>query len=132
MAYHRKVIKIRAEDSPNVRWGIAQRRLGIKPANDILVDGVITYREYLHRRNTWDEIHQCIGLDAEFYEGAELLMFPPHWLNYAENNNRKLFEEHYKKTGNRLRRQARAIGCDPAEGGDKTCWSVVDEYVLTT
>ena len=84
MRYYRKIIKIRAEDSPNVRLALEQQRLGIIPTNEILVPGVLTWTECCKRRATWDAIRQCIGLDAEFYEGAELLLFPPEWLNRAE------------------------------------------------
>lgn len=116
--YYRKVIRIRAEDSPNVRYGLAQVRAGIEPTNEILVPGVLTYADYVKRRKTWDPIRQCIGLDAQFYEGAEILLFPPEWLNLAE-----IRAEQIKG----LVRKARAIGIDPAEGGDKTAMAAVDE-----
>lgn len=105
-----RVIKIRAEDSPNVQ----QRR-------DNAIPGVLTWTEYQDRRASWDKIRQCVGLDAEFYEGAEILMFPPEWLNRAH----RLADE----LGGKVRK-ARAIGIDPAEGGDKTAMAAVDEFGL--
>lgn len=117
--YLRKVLKIKATDSPNVRFGLAQKAAGIKPTNDIKIPGVLPYEEYIERRRLWDEQKQCAGLDAEFYEGAEVLMFPPQWLNRAEILAQGL--------ANR-RRKARAMGIDPAEGGDKTAWVLVDEW----
>src|SRR3972149_2557666 len=64
---------------------------------------------------------ECIGLDAEFYEGAEVLLFPPEWLNLAENRADAI---------EKMQRQAKAIGIDPAEGGDQTAIAVVDELGL--
>lgn len=103
----RKVIKITAEDSPNVKAG------------RVIFPGVLTKEEYETRRKTWDVVRQSIGLDAEFYEGAELLMYPPTWLNEAERR-----WVHLKSSG--VVRYARAMGVDPAEGGDSTSISVVD------
>lgn len=121
MALFRKVIRITAEDSPNVVLGLAEVRRGDQPSHRIQTPGVLTYREYVQRRATWDPVRQCVGLDARFYEGAETLMFPPLWLNQAE----QVAAEEIGKP-----RTARAIGCDPGEGGDDTCWAVGDERGL--
>ena len=119
--HYRKVIRIRAEDSPNVRLAMAERAAGIEPSGEVLVPGVLTWDEYCKRRATWDKIRQTIGLDAIFYEGAEVLMFPPDWLDRAEQRAREI--------GNRPRR-AQGIGIDPAEGGDKTAMAAVDDLGL--
>ena len=121
MRYYRKVIKIRAEDSPNVQLAVAQRQRGTEPTGEVLIPGVLSFAEWVKRRATWDPIRQCVGLDAEFWEGAELLLFPPHWLNRSAELARDLRGKP---------RKAKAMGCDPAEGGDKTCWAVVDELGL--
>lgn len=120
--YYRRVIRISAEDSPNVRLALAQRRSGITPTNEILLSGVLTWEEYLERREKWDKIKQCIGLDGSFYEGEEVLLYPPMWLDRAERiaNERKRWGL----------RKARAIGIDPAAGGDKTAMAAVDDYGL--
>lgn len=119
--FYRKVIRIRAEDSPNVRYALAEIRAGRKPSGRMLLPGVKDYDEYVKNRATWDKIQQCVSLDGEFYEGAELLLFPPEWLNLAERRHVLLRGQP---------RKARAIGCDPGEGGASSCWSVVDEYGL--
>lgn len=117
--FHRKIIRIRADDSPNVRYGMAEERAGLKPSGRTLIPGVISYSEYKYRRKHWDKVRQCIGLDGDFWEGAEVLMFPPEWLNLAER----------RWEGLRGRpRKAKAIGIDPAEGGDSTVMAAVDEY----
>lgn len=121
MPYNVKVIHIRAEDSPNVRYALEEKALGLTPSNRVLVPGVLTWEEFCRRRATWDLVRQTIGLDGEFYEGAELLLYPPEWLNEAHRMAREL---------RGLTRQARAIGVDPAEGGDKTAMAAVDEYGL--
>jgi hypothetical protein len=119
--YYRKVIRISAEESPNVRYARAQIERGREPTGKILVPGVLPWADYLKRRALWDPIRQCIGLDGEFYEGAEVLLFPPDWLNRAE----RLAEEYWNKP-----RRALGIGIDPAEGGDKTAMAAVDQWGL--
>ena len=114
--YHRKIIRIKAEQSPNVRYALWQINQGMKPTNEIIVPGVLTYEEYINRRKTWNIIEQTIGLDAEFYEGAELKLFPKEWLDRAKEVARKLPRN----------RKAEGIGIDPAEGGDKTAMVASD------
>lgn len=118
--YVRRVIKITALHSPNVRLALEQKARGLTPTGEVVCPGVLTWDEYLTRRATWDGPRQCVGLDAEFYEGAELLLFPTLWLNRAEEVAR-------------LRTQLfprRWMGVDPAEGRDRSVWSVVDRLGL--
>ncbi len=114
--YYRKVIKIKAEDSPNVRLAMAQIKKGKKPTDKIIIPGVKPYSVYVEDRRMWNKIDQCVGLDAEWYEGPELKMFPPEWLNLSETEAEKI-------TGSR---RAVAMGVDSAMGGDNTAWAVVD------
>ena len=116
--YYSKIIKIKAEDSPNVQLGLAEVKAGKKPSGKALVPGVIGYKEYIKRRTMWDEKRQCIGLDAEFYEGANTRLFPTAWLGMAN-------EFHLTQD---LNRKGTAMGVDPAEGGDNTTWTIIDEY----
>ena len=118
--YYRKVIKITARDSPNVKYALAEQRAGIKPSGKMLVKGVKDWDEYSKNLVMWDKIQQCVSLEAEFYEGAEIRLYPIEWILRA---NRIAVET-------KPRTKGRAIGCDPAEGGDKTCWSVIDDYGL--
>lgn len=119
--YLRRVIRIRAEDSPNVRYARAEMTAGGKPSGYEPVPGVLSWELYRHRRKTWDKIRQCVGLDAQFYKGGELLLYPPDWLNLAETRWEALQQL-------RLKRRAKGIGCDPAEGGDSTALCAVDEH----
>ncbi len=105
-----KVIRIRAEDSPNV---IKRKQL---------IPGLIDHKLYKKRRDTWDKVRQCIGLDGLFYEGAELLLYPPTNLAAAETQADRLLKLG-KKDGYRV---GEAVGIDPAEGGDSTVWTVID------
>lgn len=118
--YYRKVIRIKAEDSPNVRYGVAQERKGIKPDDRMLIPGVKSYSEYKKNRLLGDPSWQCVALDADWYEGAEVLVYPAAWLNRAES------------IANRLTypRKGQAIGVDTAMGGDNTSWSVGDDLGL--
>lgn len=119
--FYRKVIRITAEDSPNVKLALAQLRAGQLPTNEIVVPGVLPWADYLKRRQTWDPVRQCVGLDAQFWEGAEALLYPPSWMARAEAIAAGLAG---------VPRRAKGIGVDPAEGGDKTVLAVVDERGL--
>lgn len=121
--YDRRVIKIKAEDSPNVRYALSQEANGGVANSVQVIPGVLAYDLYRHRRRSWDKIRQCVGLDAEFYEGGEVLMYPPDWLNHAEKVARD--------NPDRVRRHLRSyMGVDPAEGGDNSTWAVVDKLGL--
>lgn len=107
--YHRRVFHISAYDSPNVRLGMEQVKRGIQPTNKIIVPGVISYEELQKRLATWDSIRVRIGIEGHFYDGAELLLYPPQWLDRAE----KLAEYYLQKT---TKRYAESIGIDCGEG----------------
>jgi len=117
--YHRKIIRIKAEDSPNVEYGFAEIKAGKTPSNRIIIPGVLPYDDYEWARKNWDEKKQCAGLDADWYQGPNVLMFPPEWLNRAESLHNALAGK---------RRIGRAMGVDPAEGGDNTAWCIIDEH----
>lgn len=115
--YYRKVIRIKAEDSPNVQLAEAELAAKKKPSHTILIPGVIDYATYKFRRKHWDPVRQCIGLDAEFYEGADALLFPPAWLNAAETRAAQLPK----------RNRGKAMGIDTAEGRDSSVWCIIDD-----
>lgn len=118
---YRNVIRIRAIDSPNVRYGLAEKALGREPSNRTLVAGVKGYRRYCADLELLNELEKCVSLDAEFYEGKEVKMFPREYLNRA------------KELADSLRgrkREAKSIGIDPGEGGANTAWAAVDELGL--
>lgn len=120
--YLRKVIRISADDSPNVRVAQAQMAKGLEPTGEVVVPGVIDWNTYKQRRRTWDKVRACIGLDGMFYEGAEVLLYPPDWLNESEKRARDI---NIRSVG-----RAEAIGIDTAEGGDNTVWSIVSKQGL--
>lgn len=119
--YHRKVIRIAAEDSPNVQLAMEEIARGQSPSGRTLIPGVLSWQEYQTRKKTWDPVRQCIGLSGLFWEGKEFLLYPPDW--------RSLCEETYRKLP-KYRRKARAIGIDSGAGEANTSWSIVDEYGL--
>lgn len=116
--YLRKIITISAEDSPNVKLALEQRAWGIEPTGEVILPGVLTWDEYLERRTLWDEERQTIGLDAKFYVGASVMLFPPSWLQRANQRWRDL-----SSSKSRL---GVALGVDSAQGGDNTSYAVVD------
>jgi hypothetical protein len=120
----RRVIRIRAQDSPNVRL-----RRKVYP-------GILTYEEYLFRRSHWDEMRQCIGLDGEFWKKGNVFLFPQAWLLRAAELAESGHQWSYTRRSSLLddlggRSSSASIrrggGCDPAEGGDKTSMVAVDE-----
>jgi hypothetical protein len=117
--YLRKIIHIGAEHSPNVALGLAQQAAGLEPTNEELLPGVISWQLYQHRLRTWDKQRIVVGLDGQFYEGAAQFMFSSDWM--SESNKRAAL------LNIKARTKAKALGIDTAEGGDKTCWAVVDE-----
>lgn len=118
--FFRKIIHISADLSPNVQLGERQKLLGIEPTNEVIIPGLKSYNDYQKHLITWDEIRQCIGLRGEFYEGREVKLFPPGWLDRAEEIAAAL----------PAHRSGKALGIDVAEGGDNSVWCVVDELGL--
>lgn len=119
MKYLRKVIRIEATDSPNVELALRQRAAGKEVTGEVLVPGILTWDEYCARELTWDEVRKCVGLRAQFWRGADLLLYPPDWLTRAESESFR---------GRCMAAPAEALGCDPAEGGDKSSWGVVNRW----
>lgn len=124
VTYDRRVIRITALESPNVREGERLRREHPEmPLDEVferstVFDGLLTYRHYLSHRRNWDPMRQAAGLDAVFYEGPEIKLFPVAWLDNAA----RLAE------GVQWSRVARnCLGVDAAEGGDNTSWAVVNQ-----
>lgn len=119
MHYHRKVIHISADDSPNVRLALKEIEAGMEPSGRILVPGVKDYPSYVKHRKLWDPVKQCIQLDGMPYKGAKLLLFPPTWLDASETYAATL---NPGRTGYK-----RTMGVDSAMGGDNTSWAIGDE-----
>lgn len=123
--YYRKVIKITAWDSPNVKLAEAQIANGMEPTGQIVVPGVKSWQELQKNLRLMDKIQQCVSLHADWYEGAEIKLFPAEWLQRASVGEFALT----------LRRlclayPTEAIGIDPAEGGDKTAMAAVNRFGL--
>lgn len=116
----RKTIRMRAEDSPNVKYSLERVRAGLDPGEEI-VPGVLSYDNYVLRRRDWDEIKQCVCMDARFYKGSNNLLYPPDWLNQCEKFHAELERDN-------VFRKATALGIDPAEGNAETCGILTDEY----
>lgn len=112
--YYRKVIRIKAEDSPNVKQGKQ------------ILPGVIDKDLYEKRRATWDIVRQTISLDGCFYKGAEILLYPPEWLNRAETRAAELNELEAK--GEFKRHLTRSMGVDSGEGVANTVWTISDRF----
>lgn len=121
--FFRKVIRITADMSPNVRLARVQIAAGLQPTGEEICPGVLSWREYQKRRALWDQVRQCVALDAQFWEGASQLMFPPDWLNAAE-------QLWLSFNGGGKGQRCLGIGIDPAEGGDRTSMAAVGSQGL--
>lgn len=119
--YYVKIIHICAEETPNVEYGLLQKKLGETPTNEVLVEGILSYDEYVKRKNTWDKIRQHIGLGGKFWDGGESLLYPPAWLDRAERLALFL------KGKIRI---PRGMGVDPGGGRANTAIALVDELGL--
>jgi hypothetical protein len=115
--YSSRVLRIPAERSPNVLYAQEEIRLGRTPSNTVIVPGIVTWDEYQRRLQLWDSIRQTIGLGANFYEGAENLLYPPQWLDRAAQLAKVRV----------IKGSAKSIGVDVAEGGDNTTMAAGDE-----
>jgi hypothetical protein len=115
--YHRRVIRIEATDSPNVRLGLAQEGSGKEPTGEVLVPGVKTWNQYQTDLATMDEVQICVSLRARFYKGTGVMMFPEHWIQECNRVAKAIRWE---------QRQAESMGVDTGEGVANTVWTVGD------
>lgn len=118
--YLQKIIHIDADDSPHIERGKALIALGRKPDDRVLIPGILSWSEYERRLLRWDDMRQTIGLHGKFYEGREVKLYPPDWIERAEQIAKSLPDY----------RVGKAMGIDSAEGGDNSDWAVVDELGL--
>ena len=115
----RKVINVRAEESPNVAYALKQESLGMSVTNEVLVPGVLSLDRYRWKRTNLRPLEQEIDLEAKFPSDAKVLLFPDVWLKWSEAKAERI---------KGMKRVARAMGIDPAEGGDRTAFCVIDEH----
>lgn len=141
MKWHRRVIDMPAARGPNVK--LALRELGLSPeqmtdqataqkligdaiarkghpSGEVLVPGVMSWDVFLSRLMTFDPIRAAVGLFSCFWEGAEQFLYPREYLLLSAERARRLS----------LHRRGKALGIDPAEGGDNTAFAVVDRAGL--
>lgn len=117
--YHRKVIHITADESPNVRYAKAEIAAGKRPSGRVILPGVKPWSRYARDRKQLDAAEQAVILDAKFYKGKAIRLFPAAWLENAARLAENL---------RNAPRRARTMGVDPAEGGDKSAWCVCDDF----
>jgi hypothetical protein len=115
----RKVIRLTALDSPNVRREQARLRGDPQSAWPAAVPGVVTYEELQIRLATWDAERIEVGIHARFYEGATVRLFPAGWLDHS-NTLAALYEQEKRP------RKALAVGIDPGQGDADTSMTAVD------
>lgn len=114
--YSKKIIRIKAEDSPNVIVNQMLQDRGYDPTDEVVIPGVKKYSKYIQQRAELDPMDAAVILDATFYAGKEVKLFYKKILQEAVRRNREL----------KQRKKALSLGCDPGEGGDNTCICVGD------
>lgn len=115
--YHRKVIHIGGDDSPNVKLWKKERELGLTPRGKVVVPGVLGGADYELRERTWDPAKISVGLHGRFFKSGATLMFPTAWLDHAERMHDSLRGK---------KRRAVSIGIDSGEGKSHTTMYTVD------
>jgi hypothetical protein len=118
--YYRKIIRITALDSPNVRLGLAEIERGEEPSNRVVIPGVKTYYKYEDDLETLTEEEKAVSLEARFYKGKGTMMFPEDWLKNAMRWAKKYETDRVKRT-------AKSMGVDPGEGTANSVWTIGDE-----
>jgi hypothetical protein len=114
----RTVIHIDGDDSPNVVAGRLWRKRGHEGTPPTVIPGLLSWGQYQFRVRNWDDVKKRMRLHGHFYEGADMLMFPPQFLDQAE----ELWE-----VVQPLKRGPFYMGVDVAEGGrDLNCWAIID------
>jgi hypothetical protein len=121
--YWRKIIHIKATDSPNVKRGLEQEARGEIPDDKIVVPGVKSYSQYKKDLVELTPELKSVRLDAEFYEGVEVKLYPQMWLDLATTLWRN-----FRDAG--IKRKIKAMGVDPGEGSADTAFAGVDEFGL--
>jgi hypothetical protein len=87
----------------------------------VVLPGVLTWEEYVRRRRTWDAREQAVGLDAQFWTGKDLRLFPDEWLDHCDRLSRALAG---------TPRTAEGLGVDPGEGRANTSLVAADRAGL--
>ena len=130
---YRKVIHIGGEHSPNVRIGKELKKRKYKGPHPTIIPGVVSYVDYQRRSKFWDKIKATMRLHGRFYEGEEALLYPPHWLDKAEEIYKRINPLGYdklKEWWTVSKQVATAMGVDGAAGRDLTCWTVINRRNL--
>jgi len=118
--YDVKIIKLAATRSPNIRLAEAEQAAGKPLSRRIIVPGCMDIDDYRFRLKTYDPVKKAAGLFAEWYEGEEVKLYPNDWMRLSNEVGDKI-----DKTPRTARR---TMGVDPAEGGDNTVWTIVDDF----
>ena len=122
----RKVIHIDAAKSPNYLYGEALRKRGEKPPYPSIIPGVCSHSDFQRRKLVWDKAKQTMRLHGNFFLGANALLFPPLWLDKAEDTwdaNHKLpYDANVPETST----LPNYLGVDTGAGRDLTVWTVIN------
>lgn len=124
--YYRKVVKIQATDSPNIRLALAQIAQGKEPTREMLVPGVKDFEEYEKNLSEWDDATKAVSLWAEFWEGKDARLFPDDWIDNSCDQHRRMRRGEFRTLPEK--RNARGVGVDPAN--DRYSMAAVDEWGL--
>ena len=120
----RKIIHVSAADSPNVQLGLRLRDAGVPGPYPNMTPGVLSFPEYLRRLEIWDDIKVRTRVKGLFYEGDETFLYPPNWIDCAEQSYLKYMPEGYPNKS----LSATSMGVDVGGGGDDSVWTMITRH----
>lgn len=118
----RKVIHVSAEDTPNVQAGMYWEQLPKDSRTarpPVIIDGLISYEDYLRRKHEMPEPERIMRLEGQFYTGDQALLFTHAALDASQKR--------WKTLPPVAQRDAVAMGIDTGQGRDLTVWTIVDD-----
>ena len=86
------MIHVSGEHSPNVVRALELERQGRIDEYQPVTSGILSYEQYLLRKHTWRPAKVRTRLLGLFPYESQTKLFPPHWLDVAQQLGRKLRE----------------------------------------
>jgi hypothetical protein len=124
----RWVRHIDPEESPNLIKSRELDRAGIKCEYPLTVPGLLSRQEFDEWEATWDEPRKRVRLYGKLPSEDEQKLFPPAWLDLAQQLGKKLGKQIARDEQWRAD-EPHALGIDVAfGGGDLTAWVVLGRF----
>ncbi|HET6880443.1 MAG TPA: hypothetical protein VFI31_09825, partial [Pirellulales bacterium] len=124
----RWVRHVHPEESPNLIKSREMDARGEKGPYPLVVPGLLSRQEFDEWNTTWDEPRKRVRLFGELPSEEEQKLYPPSWLDLAQQLGSKL-REHMQRHERWRDDGPYALGIDAAfGGGDLTAWVVLGRW----